>query len=75
MLVSFELREDGGSEVLDVFVDEDGLSDLMAQLQFLKDKRTDHIHLFAESWGGYPLAETPVNEGAKPMRLVQITLR
>jgi hypothetical protein len=74
MLVSFELREGDASEVLDVFLDEEGLSDLIAQLQFLKDKRTDHIHLFAESWGGYPLAEAPVIPGAKPMRHVQITM-
>ncbi len=75
MLVSFELRKNNNSDVLDVVVDEDGLNDLMAQLSLLREKRTDHIHMFAESWGGYPLAEAPVNDGAKPIRHVQITLR
>lgn len=75
MLVSFELRDGGGSEVLDVFLDEEGLGDLMTQLQFLKDKRADHVHLFAESWGGHPLADAPVNREAKPIKQVQIVLR
>ncbi len=73
MLISFEVREGGTSEELDVFVDEEGLASLMRQLQFLQDKRTDHVHLMPESWGGSHLAEEAVDSDAKPLRHVKIT--
>ena len=37
---------------LDIVVDEAGLKSLLAQLHFLEMKRTDHVHLMSEAWGG-----------------------
>ena len=75
MLISFEVRGDGDSDELELFLDEVGLTALMAQLQFLQDKRTDHVHFMAESWGGSHLAELTVDPAAKPIRHVKVTLR
>lgn len=74
--VSFEVRDREGpdSEVLDLFLDQEGLASLLGQLEFLRGKKTDHVHLMAESWGGFHLNDEPVNDTAKPMRHVQITV-
>lgn len=74
-VISFELPQEGESEVLEVYLDAEGLSDLLAQLAFLADEKTDHVHLMADSWGGNHLTDTPVEAGARPIRHVKITVR
>jgi hypothetical protein len=74
VLISFELSDPNSADELDILLDEEGLAYLSSQLQFLRDNRTDHIHLMAESWGGYELAEVPVSADARPIRHVRIHL-
>lgn len=62
MVLSFELKESraaGAPDVLEVILDSDGLDSLLAQLRFLKDGRTDHVHLMSEAWGGTHLTDQP----------------
>jgi len=40
-------------------VDSHGLESLLAQLRFLKEGRTDHVHLMSEAWGGTHLSDRP----------------
>jgi hypothetical protein len=61
-MISFELKKPGAAKTVDeleVFLDRAGLDSLLAQFQFLKDGRTEHAHLMAESWGGSELSDSP----------------
>jgi hypothetical protein len=74
-MISFELPKEGELEELQVHLDAGGLSALFAQLGFLAEGKTDHVHLMAESWGGTHLSDTPVDTAARPIRHVKITVR
>jgi hypothetical protein len=61
-MLSFELKglqAEGTVEGLEIRLDRDGLKSLLAQLGFLSDGRTEHVHLISESWGGYDLESEP----------------
>jgi hypothetical protein len=65
-VLSFELKRAGSSpsaDELEIVLDAEGLESLLAQLRFLKDGRTDHVHLMSEAWGGTHLSDrqTPAN--------------
>jgi hypothetical protein len=70
-MISFELSD---AEQLEIYLDEEGVAALTAQLKLLDDRKTDHIHLMAESWGGSHLEHRPVRESAKPIRHVKIIM-
>jgi Immunity protein 32 len=53
-MITVELKD--GDEV-EVHLDAEGLSTLMAQLRFLETGKTDHVHLMTASWGGSELTE------------------
>ena len=58
-MLSFEVKKSAPGEApeeLDIFLDLEGLKSLMAQLELLKEGRTDHIHLMSQSWGGSHLS-------------------
>jgi hypothetical protein len=77
-MLSFSVRPSApgaASDELDVIFDREGLEGLLSQLQFLRDGRTDHVHLMAESWGGSHLSELPVGTGSTPIRHVKISMR
>jgi len=76
-MLSFELkkRKSGGPpDELEVFLDREGLDALLAQIKFLEDGNTEHVHLMAESWGGSHLAEEPRDRGNIPIRHVKFLL-
>lgn len=60
---------------IEINLDTDGLRSLLSQLEFLKDGRTDHVHLMSESWGGIHLEEQPRNDAGTVVRHVKIILR
>jgi hypothetical protein len=60
---------------IEINLDADGLRSLLSQLEFLKDGRTDHVHLMSESWGGTHLEEQPRTDAGTAVRHVKILLR
>ena len=61
-MLSFELKRPTSSsspDELEVILDLEGLESLLAQLRFLKEGRTDHVHLMSEAWGGTHLSDRP----------------
>jgi RHS repeat-associated protein len=62
-------------DVLDVCLDGEGLASLLAQLHFLKEKKTDHLDLLDEAWGGTHFDSGELTKDALPIRDVRITLR
>ncbi|MCC6208977.1 MAG: immunity protein 32 [Gammaproteobacteria bacterium] len=78
MIISFELKKPQSGETadeLEVFLDHAGLESLLAQLKFLQDGRTEHVHLMAESWGGSHLNEQPQGQENTVIHHVTILLR
>jgi hypothetical protein len=77
-MISFELKKPNPGEAadeLEVFLDHGGLESLLAQLRFLEEGRTEHVHLMAESWGGSHLSDQPQCQGNTTIRHVKILLR
>jgi hypothetical protein len=71
-VISFEMTDATTSDQLQIYLDREGLADLLAQLKFLSDDRTDHVHLMSESWGGSHLSEEPMRREAGPIRHVTV---
>jgi len=61
------------SEV-EIYLDEEGLDFLLSQLAFLKQKKTDHIHLMTPSWGGDELTEDRQNPSNLLVHHLRITV-
>jgi hypothetical protein len=77
-MLSFELKKPkagGTPDELEIFLDSAGLESLLAQLKFLQNGRTEHVHLMAESWGGTHLGEQPQGYENIPLRHVKVLLR
>jgi hypothetical protein len=77
-VLSFELKKPKPGAVVDeleIFLDRSGLESLLAQLRFLQDGSTEHVHLMAESWGGSHLSDLPQDQSNTPIRHVKILLR
>ena len=77
-MLSFELKKPKSGDVhdeLEICLDRVGLDSLLAQLRFLKEGRTEHLDLMAESWGGTHLDDQPQAADATPIRYVKILLR
>jgi len=77
-MISFELKTPkpgATADELEVFVDRNGLESLLAQLKFLADGKTEHVHLMAESWGGSHLTDEPRSRENIPIRHVKVVLR
>lgn len=49
------IRTEGGE--VEIYLDDEGLDFLLSQLSFLKDRRTDHVHLMTSAWGGGELSD------------------
>lgn len=76
-MLRFELKKAKSGEApdeLEVFLDVRGLESLLAQLRFLKDGRTEHVHLMSESWGGTHLDDQPHKSESTVIRHVKILL-
>jgi hypothetical protein len=77
-MISFELKtpKPGATpDELEVFVDRSGLESLLAQLRFLADGKTEHVHLMAETWGGSHLTDEPRRRDNISIRHVKVLLR
>ncbi len=73
-MISFEITDATTNDQLQIYLDNDGLGDLITQLKLLSGGKTDHVHLMAESWGGTHLREEPINSEAVAMKHVKVTL-
>lgn len=73
-MISFELTNPNSLGEMEIYLDKDGLADLIAQLKFLSDGKTDHVHLMAQSWGGDQLRETPIRRTSVAMKHVKLNL-
>jgi hypothetical protein len=63
LTVEIGLLDDGKpNEVVEIYLDKDGLTDLQARLSLLQDNKTEHIHLMTESWGLGDLSEKKQNK-------------
>jgi hypothetical protein len=77
-MLSFELKRspsEGSPEELEIYCDIGGLESLLVQLQFIKEGRTEHAHLMAESWGGTHLDDQPQDPNHLPLRHVKVIFR
>lgn len=77
-MLSFEFKRpklEEAADELEIFLDRAGLEALLAQLKFLQDGKTEHIHLMAESWGGSHLSEEAQGSETVPIRHVKFLLR
>lgn len=74
-MISVEIRPtpDGSpAEEVEIHLDAAGLASLLAQLTFLREGRTDHVHLFSTTWGGSDLKEDPVDPANGSVRHLKI---
>lgn len=44
------IRTEGGE--VEIYMDYEGLEFLLSHLSFLKNRKTDHVHLMTSEWGG-----------------------
>jgi Immunity protein 32 len=63
------------ADVVEVYLDAEGLDSLLAQLRFLTEGRTDHVHFMSTSWGGTHLDDQPQNPNSTTIHHVKILLR
>ncbi len=78
MTISIEVKRPTSGvlpDEVEVHLDREGLQSLLKQLEFLKEGRTDHVHLMSESWGGAHLADQPQTADGVAIRHVKILLR
>ena len=73
-MISFELTNPNSLGEMEIYLDKDGLAELLAQLKLLSDGKTDHFHMMAESWGGDQLRETPIQRTSMAMKHVKVKL-
>jgi hypothetical protein len=77
-MLSFELKKPRDGDIpdeLEVHIDIAGLESLLAQLRFLRERRTEHVHLMSETWGGTHLDNRPQNADATTIHHVKFLLR
>lgn len=58
-----------------ITLDDQGLSSLLAQLGFLKQRKTDHVDLMSSEWGGNHLCGISQTPDSDPAHYVKIVLR
>ncbi len=78
MMISVQIikpRPGATADEIEINLDADGLKSLLSQLDFLKEGRTDHIHLMSESWGGTHLEDRPRTGTGTAVRHMKIVLR
>ena len=75
-MISFEFKSDAmRPNEIEIWLDKDGLSSLLAQLGFLSDGKTEHVHLMSKDWGGNHLSSKPVDSNNTVIHHVKILLR
>lgn len=77
-MLSFELKKaasDVPPDELEIFLNSEGLEALLSQLHFLKEGRTEHVHMMSESWGGTHLEDRPQDPENTVLHHVKILLR
>ena len=60
-----------GGEV-EIYLDNEGLDFLLSQLSFLKDRKTDHVHLMTSAWGGGELTDRMRNTSSLPVNHLRV---
>ena len=67
------IKAEGGGEV-EIHLDNEGLDFLLSQLSFLKDRRTDHLHLMTAAWGGGELTNEARGASSLPVHHLRVQL-
>ena len=68
-MLTFEALDNG---VVEVHLNDKGISELESILSRLKGKKQDHDHLMTKDWGGNELSSENQNESAKLVNQVNI---
>lgn len=77
-MLSFEVKKAKRSQdpdELEIYCDLQGLDSLLDQLRLLRERRTDHVHLMSESWGGTHLDERVQRPTNQAIHHVTVLLR
>ena len=64
------IKAEGGE--VEIYLDNEGLDFLLSQLSFLKDQRTDHVHLMTSTWGGGELTGGLRNPSSLPVHHLRV---
>lgn len=67
-------KEEKIPEIVEIYLDNDGLDDLLRRLSLIKDGKTDHIHLMTKSWGLGDLSDKKHREENVLAQHLKITL-
>lgn len=57
---------------IEIHLDFEGANFLIKKLEALISKRTDHIHLMSENWGGHDLESNAIGDGNDVFHHVKI---
>lgn len=60
---------------VEIVLDSAGLDSLLAQLGFLKNSKTEHVHLMSEAWGGSHLKDKPIASDSIAIQHLKFLLR
>ena len=64
--VEFELDESNEpKDVVSIYMDQDGIDEIISRLQLLRRNKDDHLHLMSESWGLGDLSESRIGTNSK----------
>lgn len=66
------IKAEGGE--VEIYLDNEGLDFLLSQLSFLKNRKTDHVHLMTSAWGGCELTEGVRNTNSLPVHHLRVLL-
>lgn len=55
-----------------IFASDEDIEILVANLKRLQERKTDHFHLFSESWGGYDIEDTTISQNSSPIPHIKI---
>lgn len=64
--VEVELDEsDEPKDVVSIYMDQEGLDEIISRLQLLRRDEGDHLHLMSESWGLGDLSESQIGKNSR----------
>lgn len=70
--IVMRLSSEPPSEI-EIHLDRAGLDTLIAQLELLRSRKTEHLDLLSEDWGGNVLSRRDV-EGMSPIHYLKVIL-
>ena len=71
-MFTVELKD---NDEVEIYLDSEGLSTFLRQLQFLETGKTDHVHFMTASWGDGDLSEQSQGNGTTLIHHLKILRR